>query len=544
MTEDKRRVEVCDETLRDGGQAEGISFSVESKLILLQAFDAFGIDFVVGGWPFSNPSDIEFFKRAKELDLQTAQLMPFGSTRRKNAAPDEDANLLALIDTGCRYATIFGKSWTFHATDILGVTLEENLEMIRSSVDFLTQSGMSVLYDAEHFFDGFRHDAEYALDSLRAAAEGGACRLVLCDTNGGTLPTELGDAVAHVRETFPSVAIGIHTHNDSGTAVANTLIAVERGAEHVQGTFNGHGERCGNADLCAIIPNLELKMDRHVVGRENLKELMRVSRLVNELANLSHNDKAPYVGRSAFTHKGGVHIDAARKNAVSYEHVEPEQVGNAQRVLISDQAGRSAIIEKIENDYPHLNKRSPEVQKIFHRLKEAERLGYEFEGADASFLLLAQKAMGRFQSSFERIGFRINVEKYETKEMRSEATVKVLDPRGAEEHTAAEGNGPINALDSALRKALDRFYPEFQNVYLSDYNVRVLDSQSSTAARVRVLIESSDGTDTWGTVGVSENIIEASWEALVDSFEYKIYKDQREREQGAGSSKKLPKIAL
>lgn len=533
----KRTVEVCDETLRDGGQAEGIAFSVESKLILLQAFDEIGIHFVVGGWPFSNPRDIEFFKRAKELDLKTANLMPFGSTRRKNLPPDEDPNLLALVDTGCRYATIFGKSWTFHATEILRVSLEENLEMIRSSVDFLTQRGMNVLYDAEHFFDGYRHDAEYALASLRAAAEGGACRLVLCDTNGGALPSQITAAAAQVCEAFPDHTIGIHTHNDSGTAVANTLMAVEQGVAHVQGTFNGHGERCGNADLCAIIPNLELKMDCDVVGRDKLQELTRVSRLVNEMANHAHNDKAPYVGRSAFAHKGGVHIDAARKNPLSYEHIEPETVGNVQRVLISDQAGRSAIIEKIESDYPHLDKRSPEVQRIYERLKEAEQFGYEFEGADASFLLLAQKAMGHFQPAFKRVGFRIIVEKFLTRDMRSEATVKILDPSGAEEHSAAEGNGPINALDSALRKALDRFYPQFQHVFLQDYNVRVLDSQRSTAARVRVLINSSDGEDTWGTVGVSENIIEASWEALVDSFEYKIYKDERERKRNGQQTK-------
>ncbi|MBT5713436.1 citramalate synthase, partial [Candidatus Poribacteria bacterium] len=396
-----RRIEVCDETLRDGTQAEGIAFSVESKLRLLQEFDGLGIDFVVGGWPFSNPRDIEFFRRAKEVSLRHTQLMPFGSTRRKDNAPEDDPNLLALVETGCRHATIFGKSWELHATEILRVTLEENVEMIRSSVRFLTDAGMSVLYDAEHFFDGYTRNRPYALETLRAAVDGGAVRLVLCDTNGGTLPLELGDIVADVVTEFPGTPVGIHAHNDSGVGDANTLMGVERGASQVQGTFNGYGERCGNANLCAVVPNLALKMDRDCLVPGALAELTHVSRLVSELANHAHNERQAYVGRSAFAHKGGVHIDAARKNPLSYEHVEPELVGNKQRILISDQAGRSAIIEKLESEYPDLDKRSPEVQRVYDSMKEAEQLGYAFEGAEASWNLLARKAMGEHTPGFE-----------------------------------------------------------------------------------------------------------------------------------------------
>ena len=522
-----RRIEVCDETLRDGTQAEGIAFSVESKLRLLQEFDGLGIDFVVGGWPFSNPRDIEFFRRAKEVSLRHTQLMPFGSTRRKDNAPSEDPNLVALVETGCHYATIFGKSWELHATEILRVTLEENVEMIRSSVRFLTDAGMSVLYDAEHFFDGYTRNRPYALETLRAAVDGGAVRLVLCDTNGGTLPLELGDIVADVVTEFPGTPVGIHAHNDSGVGDANTLMGVERGASQVQGTFNGYGERCGNANLCAVVPNLALKMDRDCLVPGALAELTHVSRLVSELANHAHNERQAYVGRSAFAHKGGVHIDAARKNPLSYEHVEPELVGNKQRILISDQAGRSAIIEKLESEYPDLDKRSPEVQRVYDSMKEAEQLGYAFEGAEASWNLLARKAMGEHTPGFELHGFRLIIEKFQTHDMRSEATIKVREPNGLEEHTAAEGDGPVNALDNALRKALETFYPYLRDVTLVDYNVRVLDSQSSTAARVRVLTESTDGEETWGTVGVSENIVEASWKALVDSFEHKIQKEMR-----------------
>jgi 2-isopropylmalate synthase len=525
-----RRIETYDTTLRDGSQAEGIAFSVESKLRLLQEFDRLGIDFVEGGFPHSNPRDVEFYQRAKGIELRHANLVSFGSTRHKNRDPDDDPNLQALVEAGCRYTTIFGKSWDLHVRDILDVSLDANLELIRSSVRFLVDNGLEVIYDAEHFFDGCRADAAYALQTLDAALDGGACRLVLCDTNGGAMPLEVMDVVRRVVERYP-VTIGIHAHNDAGMGVANSTLAVEAGATHVQGTINGYGERCGNANLCGILPNLALKLGCDCLLPGRLQRLTGVARLVSELANQAHDDRQPYVGRSAFAHKGGIHIDAARKNADSYEHIRPQAVGNQQRILISDQAGKSAIIEKLEKEYPHLEKNSPETLRIFQRLKEAEQLGYEFEGAEASFHLLAQKAMGRYQPAFDLHGFRLIIEKFAGHMMRAEATIKVREPNGLEEHTAAEGDGPVNALDNALRKALEVFYPSLKEVALTDFTVRVLDSRSSTAARVRVLIESSDGQDTWGTVGVSENIIQAAWEALVDSFEYKLVKDQKREKQ-------------
>ncbi|MDA1190443.1 MAG: citramalate synthase [Candidatus Poribacteria bacterium] len=526
-SDDRPHVEIYDTTLRDGSQGEGIAFSVESKIRLLQEFDSIGIDFVEGGWPFSNPRDMEFYRRAKSLDLKHAQVVPFGSTRRKGIDPSDDPNLHALLETGCRHTTIFGKSWDLHATEILGVTLDENVELVRSSVAYLTEQGTQVIYDAEHFFDGYKRNREYCLRTLHAAVEAGAIRLVLCDTNGGTMPLEVAQIVGEIRATFPDIPTGIHTHNDAGMGAANAVIAVQHGATHVHGTFNGYGERSGNANLTSIVPNLELKLGYHCLREGGLEELTRISRLVSEFANQPHDERQPYVGRTAFAHKGGVHIDAARKNPLSYEHIRPEAVGNQQRILISDQAGKSAIIDKLERDYPHLDKRSPETQRVYDKLKEAEQYGYEFEGAEASFFLLAQKAMGEYTPSFDLHGFRLIIEKFERFDMRAEATIKVRDPNGLEEHTAAEGDGPVNALDNALRKALETFYPSLKDVSLVDYNVRVLDSQASTAARVRVLIESTDGEETWGTVGVSENIIQASWNALVDSLEYKIYKDSR-----------------
>jgi 2-isopropylmalate synthase len=529
-----RHIEIYDTTLRDGSQAEGIAFSVEGKLRLLHEFDQLGMDFVEGGFPFSNPRDVEFYKRAKSVVLTNTQLVPFGSTRRKDRTPDDDPGLLALLETGCRYATLVGKTWDLHAVEILGVSLETNLELIRSSVRFLSNHGIGVIYDAEHFFDGYDANPDYALDTLAAAADGGATRLVLCDTNGGAMPHRIAEVVALVAERFDAI-IGIHTHNDAGMAVANALLAIQAGAMHVQGTFNGYGERCGNANLCAVVPNLLLKLGYDCLAPGQLAELTRVSRLVSELANHAPDERQPYVGRSAFAHKGGLHTDAARKNPGSYEHIDPTLVGNRRRILISDQAGRSAIVEKLEREYPHLDKNSPETQLIYDRLKEAENLGYQFEGAEASFQLLAQKAIGRYHPAFDLHGFRLIIEKFRDHTMRAEATIKVREPDGKEEHTAAEGDGPVNALDNALRKALETFYPVLKEVTLTDFNVRVLDSKASTAARVRVLIESTDGEETWGTVGVSENIIQAAWEALVDSFEYKIFREQK-RLNGNGKS--------
>jgi len=528
-------VELYDTTLRDGSQAEGVAFSLKDKLRIVQALDGLGVHYIEGGYPGSNPKDREFFKQVKHLDLKHAYVTPFGSTRRGENSPEEDDNLLALLDAGTKVVTIFGKSWTLHATDVLGVSLEQNLEMIEDSVRFLTANGREVIYDAEHFFDGYKEDAEYALQTVEAAIRGGAKCVVLCDTNGGTMPLDIKEIVEITKSRFdrkakPSVSeanipLGIHAHNDAGMAVANSIIAVQAGAVHVQGTFNGYGERCGNANLSSIIPNLKIKLGIDCISEEQLRKLTDVSRLISELANLAHDERQPYVGKSAFAHKGGMHIDAVRKNRHSFEHLEPELVGNEQRILISEQAGKSAILKKLERDYSHLSKNSLEVQKVFDKLKEAEQDGYQYEGAEASFQLLTHKTLNRYQPFFDLMGFRVIIERFSEYEMPSEATIKVCEPNGIIEHTAADGDGPVNALDNALRKALEKFYPSLKEVRLTDYKVRVLDTKGGTGAKVRVLIEASDGEETWGTVGVSENIIQASWEALVDSLEYKLFKE-------------------
>ncbi len=521
-------VELYDTTLRDGSQAEGVTFSVEDKIRIVHELDVLGIHYIEGGYPGSNPKDIEFFQHIKDHELKIGQVVPFGSTRHPDVTPDEDANLIALLDTGLPTVTIFGKSWNLHAEFVLRVSPEKNLEMIEDSVRFLTEHGRTVIYDAEHFFDGYKADRDYALETLRVAAAGGAQRLVLCDTNGGTLPLEIYTIVQDVRSNFDT-PLGIHTHNDAGVAVAGSLIAIQAGVSHVQGTFNSYGERCGNANLSTVIPNLKLKMGIDCIDDEQLARLTYVSRVISELANLAHDERQPYVGRAAFAHKGGMHIDAVRKNRLTFEHIEPERVGNEQRILISEQAGRSAILMKLERELPGLDKKSPEAMQVFDALKEAERNGYQYEGAEASFQLLTHKTLKRYQPSFDLLGFRVIIEKFHDHSMRSEATIKVRETNGVIKHTAADGDGPVNALDSALRKALEQFYPELQEVYLTDFKVRVLDSRAGTAARVRVLIEASDGEETWGTVGVSENIIQACWEALADSLEYKLFKERSGR---------------
>ena len=520
-------LELYDTTLRDGSQGEGVAFSVEDKLLIIKVLDRLGIHYIEGGYPGSNPKDMEFFKGAKSLELHQAVVVPFGSTRHPRYQPSEDPNLLALLDTGARTVTIFGKSWELHATDVLRVTAQENIELIESSVRFLVENGREVIYDAEHFFDGYDDQPDYALQTLKAAARGGARCVVLCDTNGGRLPLEIQEGVRAVMAEI-DLPIGIHTHNDAGVGVANTVLAVQAGAAHVQGTFNGYGERCGNANLASILPTLKLKLGIDCISEDGLSQLTETSRLISELANLPHDERQPYVGSSAFAHKGGMHIDAVRKNPRTFEHIDPELVGNEQRILISDQAGKSAILKKIERHYPNYDKNSPEVIALFDRLKEAENEGYQYEAADASFELLTRTLLDGYQPFFDLLGFRVIIEKVKDYGIRSEATIKVMAPDGEVEHTAADGDGPVNALDSALRKALERFYPSLQDVYLTDYKVRVLDTQAGTAAKVRVLIEASDGREHWGTVGVSENIIQASWEALTDSLEYKLYKDSRE----------------
>jgi len=521
-----RSVEIYDTTLRDGSQAEGISFSVEDKLRIVQELDEFGIPYIEGGYPGSNPKDIEFFRRVRNLKLRKAVVVPFGSTRRADTPPERDTNLNALLGTELPMITIFGKSWKLHVREVLRTTLDRNLQIIEDSIRYLTGKGRKVIYDAEHFYDGYKDDPEYAIETLKAAVRGGAYRLVLCDTNGGSLPSEIKRITEEVAKRF-DVPLGIHAHNDSGMAVANSIMAVEAGAIHVQGTVNGYGERCGNADLCVLIPNLQIKMGIRCVPDDSLKKLTSLSILVSELANLSHDDRQPYVGRSAFAHKGGMHIDAVRKTTRSFEHIDPALVGNQRRILISEQAGKSAILMKVEDEFPNLDKSSPEAQELFRRLKEAEKEGYQYEAAEASFKLLANKVLGRYRPLFEVLGFRIITDSFPVDGdhvIRSEATIKVKDPKGNVEHTAAEGDGPVNAMDMALRKALETFYPELKNVHLTDFKVRVLDSRAGTAAKVRVLIEASDGKEVWGTIGVSENIIKASWDALVDSLEYKLFK--------------------
>jgi 2-isopropylmalate synthase len=519
-----RSVSLYDTTLRDGAQAEGISFSLDDKIRIAQRLDKLGIDYIEGGWPGSNPKDMEFVQRSNEYGLTHAVICAFGSTRRGGTAASEDRNLCALIESGAKVATIFGKSWDFHVDHVLRVTKEENLEMIADSVRFLRSHGMRVFYDAEHFFDGYKSDSEYALQTLSRAVSSGAEAIILCDTNGGMLPHEIPPIVSHVRQAFPAVTIGLHMHNDSGTGVANTLMGVTAGAGHVQGTMNGYGERAGNADLCVIIPNLKLKMGIDCVTDEQLATLTSASRYIDEIANRRPDPCQPYVGRSVFTHKAGVHVNALLKHPVTYEHIDASLVGNHRRVVVSELSGGSNIRYKAQELSLDLKGDTDRVASILGAVKDLEYQGYSFEGAEASFELLLRKSLGLHEDLFELDGFRLIIDKKgRNGEPVSEATVRV---RIGDDviHTAAEGDGPVNALDNALRKALAQVYPEITNIALTDYKVRVLDEDAGTGAKVRVLVESTNGGEPWGTVGVSRNIIEASWRALVDSIEYGLLK--------------------
>jgi len=510
------RVWLYDTTLRDGAQGEGISFSLEDKLRITERLADFGVHYIEGGWPGANPKDTEYFARAKDLDLGGAVLVAFGSTRRAGVSPGEDANLKALLAAGTPAVALVGKSWTLHVVEVLHTTPEENLRMIAESVAHMKARGKEVFFDAEHFFDGYKEDPDYALATLSAAVEAGADWLVLCDTNGGTLPWEVEEAIAAVRREFPDVPVGIHAHDDSGLAVANTLAAVTAGAALVQGTVNGYGERCGNANLCSVIPNLQLKLGIEVVAKEKLRELTEVAHFVSELANLKPSPYQPYVGRSAFAHKGGIHVDALRKAPRSYQHVDPELVGNRGRVLVSELSGKANIALKAAEVGLSLSKE--ETAKVLQAVKELEGKGFQFEGAEGSFELLVRRSRPEYRPPFELLDFLVLVEKRVGKEILSEATVKV---RVGDEvmHTAAEGNGPVNALDRAIRKALLPFYPGLSRVRLTDYKVRILNEQAGTEATVRVLILAGDGRRSWATVGSSPNIIEASWHALADSLE-------------------------
>ena len=513
-------LEIYDTTLRDGAQAEDVSFSAEDKVRVAQKLDELGVHFIEGGWPGANPKDIEFFRMIKTIPLQHATVVAFGSTRKASNPVQKDATLQALLSAETQTITIFGKSWTFQVTDALGISLARNLELISDSIQYLRSKGRRVFYDAEHFFDGFKANPEYALETVRKAVKAGAERVILCDTNGGTMPWEIRRICEAVSQELP-VALGIHAHNDCEMAVANSLVAIETGIVQVQGTINGIGERCGNANLCSIIPNLQVKMHRPALGKR-LVHLKEVSGFVTEIANLMPNKHQPYVGDAAFAHKGGVHIHAVLKNAATYEHVDPATVGNRQRMLVSDYAGRSGLREKVEAYGIKLTRDQAKLQELVDTLKERESQGYQFEGAEGSFELLMRKAMGTHRPSFQLLGFRVIVEKQQDDGTPlSEATVMVQVGE-AIEHTAAVGTGPVNALDHALRKALEKFYPQLREVKLLDYKVRVLAANQGTESKVRVLIESGDHKDKWGTVGVSENIMEASWQALADSIEYKL----------------------
>ena len=519
-------LEIYDTTLRDGSQAEDVSFSVEDKVRIALKLDELGIHFIEGGWPGANRKDIEFFHVLKTTPLTHATVVAFGSTRKASNPVQRDSNLQALLSAETNTVTLFGKSWTLHVTEALGTTLAKNIELIGDSIEYLRSHGRRVFYDAEHFFDGYKTDPDYALRTIRKAAEAGADRIVLCDTNGGTMPWEIRDIFSTVKQEC-AVPLGIHAHNDAEMAVANSLVAVEVGAMQVQGTINGIGERCGNANLCSIVANLELKMNRTVLKNGQLAQLRTVSNYVAEIANLLPHKRAAYVGETAFAHKGGVHIHAVQKNPVTYEHIQPESVGNQRRVLISDSSGRSAVLGKIETLGLTVEKDNPQVQAVLSSLKDLEYGGYQFEGAEGSFELMLRKAVGSHTPSFELLGCRIIVEKRQAHENSiSEATimVKVGD---IVEHTAAVGEGPVNALDNALRKALENFYPQLKEVKLLDYKVRVLSGNQGTGSKVRVLIESGDHKEKWATVGVSDNIIEASWQALADSIEYKLLQSER-----------------
>lgn len=519
-----QEIKVYDTTLRDGSQGEGISFSVMDKIKIAKKLDELGVHYIEGGWPGSNPKDMEFFKNAKGIRFKNSELVGFGSTIRPKINPSDDDNLKALLKADIKIAAIFGKTWDLHVKEILAVSLHENLRMIKETIEFLKSKKMRVFYDAEHFFDGYVNNKDYALETLSSAVTAGCDALILCDTNGGMITNELSAIVRAVSIEF-NLPIGIHTHNDSDMAVANSIAAVDSGCVIVQGTINGYGERCGNADLCTIIPNLQLKMGYKCLSPAKLKELTEVSRYVSEISNMKPEDTQPFVGRSAFAHKGGVHINAVMKNPKSYEHIGPEEVGNHRRILVSELSGKTSIILKAKEMELDLTKDDPQTKKILKLVQTLENQGYYFEAADGSFELLMKKQLKKYKPFFTLEGFKVNIEKRENNTLVSEATIK-LRVNKREEHTAAEGDGPVNALDNALRKALTKFYPSLSKMHLSDFKVRVLDEKAGTAAKVRVLIQSQDEKSSWGTVGVSENIIEASWQALVDSVEYKLLKDK------------------
>ena len=512
-----KRIEIFDSTLRDGAQARGINYSLSDKIHMLQLLDSLGIDYIEAGNPASNPKERQFFEEAIKVPLINAKLVAFGSTRRKNTDVKEDAGVKALMDAGTETVAVFGKSWDLHATDVIGTTLEENLNMIYDTVKYLKESGREVIFDAEHYFDGYKANKEYALEVLRAACKAGADTLALCDTNGGSMPREIEDAVKAALDAADA-KVGIHLHNDSEMAVANSVLSIQLGAVHVQGTLLGYGERCGNARLSSIIPNLQLKLGYDCIG-DHIKDLYRITREAAEITNLPFDETLPYVGRNAFAHKGGMHIDALCKAEGSFEHIEPSLVGNSREYLLSEVAGKSAMASKLEDEFPDVAKDKEKVGVLMAKLKELDNEGYNFEGAESSFRILVMKELGVYQSKFSLVHFKVSDEPTHANTFGAYAVVKV-NVDGNNRMAAAEGNGPVNALDKALREALGQFFPELKDVTLTDYKVRVLDTNAATAAKVRVVIESSDGENYWRTMGVSTDVIEASLFALIDSIDH------------------------
>jgi 2-isopropylmalate synthase len=510
------RIQLYDTTLRDGTQREGISLSVDDKLRIARRLDELGVAFIEGGWPGSNPKDAEFFARARAIPWSHAQIAAFGATCRAGGTPEDDANIQALLASGAPVTTVVGKTWTLHVTEVLRTTLDENLRLVEQSLAYLRAQGRRVIYDAEHFFDGYRADPAYALATLRAAARGGAETLVLCDTNGGSLPWQVSEAVRAVRAAIDH-PLGIHAHDDAGCAVANSLAAVTAGATQVQGTVNGYGERCGNANLCSVAPGLELKLGLRCLPDGKLATLTELSHFVAEVANLSPDEHLPYVGKSAFAHKGGIHVAAMRRTEASYQHVAPDAVGNRMRVVVSELSGRGNLLAKAEEF--GLDATGPDAATVLEEIKALEMKGFSFEAADASVAMLMKRREPGYRPPFDLVDFLVNVEHRSGRGIFSEAMVKVR-VEGELLHTAAEGDGPVNALDAALRKALLPRYPALATLVLVDYKVRILDGPEGTAAVTRVLVDTQCGPDRWSTVGASTNIIEASWRALVDSIEY------------------------
>ncbi|MFC1883798.1 citramalate synthase [Thermodesulfobacteriota bacterium] len=524
-----KQITLYDTTLRDGTQGEQVNLSAEDKLRIAKKLDSFGIQYVEGGWPGSNPKDVRFFELAKDVSFRSASITAFGSTRRPSVKAEEDDNLNALLKTGYKTATIFGKSWDLHVLEVLGVTLEDNLAMIENTIEYLSSQGIKVLYDAEHFFDGYKNNSEYAMKTVGAAIRGGADTVILCDTNGGSMPSEIETIMNKALKNI-NVPVGIHAHNDCGLALANSLIAVKCGATMVQGTINGYGERCGNVDLIAVIGNLQLKMGYQCVSPEKLKQLTELSRFVSEVANVPPLNQRPFVGKSAFAHKAGVHVSAVVKNTAAYEHVNPDSVGNRRRVLVSDLSGKSNIEYKSKAMGLKLGGNGYDSEKIVSEIKELEDRGYQFDAAEGSLELLIRKMTGQFKEPFVLESFRVTTEKNKVGPSNSQATIKISVGKDYE-ITAAEGDGPVGALDKALRKALTKFFPSINEMGLVDFKVRVIDGSEGTAARVRVQIESRDSREIWSTIGVSENVIEASWQALVDSVQYKLLKEQSSSQQ-------------